>query len=88
MTDDNPFESVSESSEEPVRGPRVDEGPLDDRIVAYLDQHDDGAGVSYDEIAKHFTGQGFSQQAVEEAVNALLGRGRVFEPVLGTFKVT
>lgn len=49
-------------------------------------QGDDGA--PWDSIVETCKGKGLDENSIEEALNALMDKGFVFEPMLGTLKTT
>ena len=55
------------------------------QIVKELDKGPRGA--AYDEIVDRSTKKGVPRDLFDEVVNALLDKGKVYEPVLGQLKV-
>lgn len=55
-------------------------------IETLLDQ--DESGAPWDEVVDAATQQGRSEEEVEEALNGLMDKGLIYEPVLGKLKMT
>ncbi|MDX1611958.1 MAG: hypothetical protein R3185_06280 [Candidatus Thermoplasmatota archaeon] len=66
------------------------EAPIDAENIVFdlVEALDDGDGALWDEIVSQSNEKGLSEEDVEEAMNLLMDRGRVFEPVLGRMKAT
>jgi hypothetical protein len=76
---------------EVVMTPTADTEPSEDQeaivfqVVKELDKGPKGA--AYDEIIDRATKKGVAREAFDEVVNALLDKGKIYEPVLGQLKV-
>lgn len=78
---------------EPTQQGAPDDGedaPIDPEGLVFdlVEELDDGDGAAWEEIVEQAQEAGLSEEAVEEAMNQLMDRGRVFEPVLGMLKPT
>lgn len=82
-TDDT---SEEDATETPSGGP----AGVDPEAVVFdlVEQLDEGKGAPWEEIVDQAQGEGLSEEEVEETMNHLMDRGRVFEPVLGKLKAT
>jgi uncharacterized protein len=60
----------------------------EERIAALVRQLDDGKGAPWDGIVAEAAKTGMGEADVEEAINRLLDKGMVYEPVLGRLKPT
>jgi uncharacterized protein len=45
-------------------------------------------GASWDSITEKCTNEGINQDSIEEALNSLMDKGLIYEPILGTIKTT
>jgi uncharacterized protein len=69
--------------------PVATEGPeisLSEIIIETVDRLDSGEGAKRDDILDVLRNSGFETEAVEAAVNELLGEGRCYEPKIGLLK--
>jgi uncharacterized protein len=66
------------------------EAPKDAETIVFdiVKSLESGEGAPWDAIIDECKKQGLSETAVEEALTALMDKGFVFEPVLGTIKTT
>lgn len=76
---------VPEGADPEGGGPAPDPEAVVFDLVEALD---DGDGALWDDIVAQAAEQGIGEEDVEEAMNMLMDRGRVFEPVLGRLKAT
>lgn len=60
----------------------------EERIAALVRQLDEGKGAPWETIVADAGKQGLAEGDVEEAINRLLDKGLVYEPVLGRLKPT
>jgi hypothetical protein len=70
--------------------PAEDEAKLaiEERIAGWVRGLDDGKGAPWEAIVGEASKQGIGEADVEEAINSLLDKGIVYEPVLGRLKPT
>ncbi len=80
---DEPPQGQDEEGED-AEGHPDPEGAVFDLVEAI----DEGDGAPWEEIVDRAGEAGLTEEEVEEAMNALMERGRVFEPVLGKLKPT
>jgi RPA family protein len=57
-------------------------------VFDLVEELDDGDGAAWEKIVEEAQDAGLAEEQVEEAMNVLMDRGRVFEPVLGKLKPT
>ncbi|PSG96930.1 hypothetical protein BRD56_08225 [Thermoplasmatales archaeon SW_10_69_26] len=57
-------------------------------VFDLVEELDEGKGAPWEEIVDQAREEGLSEEQVEETMNHLMDRGRVFEPVLGKLKAT
>lgn len=57
-------------------------------VFDLVEELDDGDGAPWEEIVEEAKDTGLDEAQVEETMNKLMDRGRVFEPVLGKLKPT
>jgi RPA family protein len=57
-------------------------------VFGLVEELDEGKGADWEDIVEEAQTEGFSEEEVEETMNHLMDRGRVFEPVLGKLKAT
>ncbi len=86
---------AEEGTESPSRAAAANEpGPtdpsLDPEAIVFdlVEELDDGKGAPWEQIVDQAQAEGLSEEEVEETMNQLMDRGRVFEPVLGKLKAT
>jgi DNA replicative helicase MCM subunit Mcm2 (Cdc46/Mcm family) len=68
----------------------VDEAKVqaEERVQALVKQLDDGKGAAWEAIIAEAAKTGLAEGDVEEAINSLLDKGLVYEPVLGRLRPT
>jgi RPA family protein len=73
-------------AEAPSGGP----ADVDPEAVVFelVEELDDGKGAPWEDIVEEAQEEGLTEEDVEETMNHLMDRGRVFEPVLGKLKAT
>lgn len=84
-------ETTSEASppdQEAAEGQEPGHPDPEGLVFDLVEEIDDGDGAPWEEIVDQATAAGLSEEEVEEAMNLLMDRGRVFEPVLGKLKPT
>lgn len=64
------------------------ESPHKDLVLDLVASLDDGKGAPWEDIVAHAGKKSVSEEAVEEALNALMDDGLIYEPVLGRLKKT
>ena len=70
-----------------AEAPRKAEEDVEDAVLALVGELDvDGKGAPWDAILAAAAKRGVKKETLEEAVNALLDKGLVYEPVLGRMK--
>lgn len=60
----------------------------EERVAGYVRALDEGKGAAWESIVAEASKTGMSEGDVEEAINRLLDKGIVYEPVLGRLKPT
>lgn len=81
----SPADAAPSEPAQPEEAPEVDAEEVVFDLVESLDQ---GEGAPWDVLVAKGGEAGLSEEEVEEAMNLLMDRGRVFEPVLGRLKAT
>lgn len=78
------------TDDEAPTGEAEEEGHVDPEGVVFdlVERIDEGDGAAWEVIVSEAKDEGLSEEEVEEAMNVLMDRGRVFEPVLGKLKPT
>lgn len=64
------------------------ENPHKELIFGLVESLDDGKGAPWEDIVAHAGKKNVREEAVEEALNALMDDGLIYEPVLGRLKKT
>lgn len=62
--------------------------PHKELILGFVESLDDGKGAPWEDIVAHAAKKNVREEAVEEALNALMDDGVIYEPVLGRLKKT
>jgi uncharacterized protein len=60
----------------------------EERVVALVRALDDGKGAPWEGLVAEASRQGLGEADVEEAINSLLDKGLIYEPVLGRLRPT
>ena len=88
-------EFSTDTSSKPKQGKAIDTSPVEDEdeeaqeIVLEVIRANEGEdGVSWDVITKTCEKEGLDEARVDETLNALMDKGLIYEPVLGTIKTT
>lgn len=61
---------------------------IEDTVLNVIKEAEGEDGASWDEITEKSTATGIDENTVEEALNSLMDKGLIYEPVLGTIKTT
>jgi RPA family protein len=61
---------------------------IEDAVYGFVENLDDGDGAPWDEIVDAADEEDITEEQVEEALNSLMDRGLIYEPVLGRLKPT
>ncbi|RLF29099.1 MAG: hypothetical protein DRN08_03655 [Thermoplasmata archaeon] len=61
---------------------------LEDKILEIIKEIEGEDGAAWDAIIEKCEKTGFNRDSVEEALNSLMDKGLIYEPVLGTIKTT
>lgn len=66
----------------------VDEGAseVEEKVLALVEKHDDGKGAHWKDVVAEAAKAKIAEDQVEEALNGLMDKGLVYEPVLGRLK--
>ncbi|HLE97294.1 MAG TPA: hypothetical protein VI997_07980, partial [Candidatus Thermoplasmatota archaeon] len=59
---------------------------IEEGIVGFVEKLDDGKGAHWKDIVAEAARIGVGEERVEEALNSLMDKGLVYEPVLGRIK--
>jgi len=89
-------EPVKEKNQKEMKTPKKtetkeeDEGfkEIEDTVLNVIKEAEGEDGASWDEITEKSTATGIDENTVEEALNSLMDKGLIYEPVLGTIKTT
>ncbi len=85
-----PSPGAPETTDDADASDASDEADVDAENLVFdlVEELDDGEGAPWEDIVAQGQDQGLTEESVEEAMNLLMDRGRVFEPVLGRLKAT
>lgn len=61
---------------------------VEEKVAALATKLDDGKGAPWEDIVSNAAKERISEEEVEEALNSLMDKGVVYEPVLGRIKAT
>jgi len=79
--------AAEEAAARPEEPPREPEGDKEETVLGVIEGLDkDGKGAPWDGILDAAKAKGVAREELEEAINGLLDKGLVYEPVLGRMK--
>ncbi|MFH1101536.1 MAG: hypothetical protein V1726_05840 [Methanobacteriota archaeon] len=84
-------EKKRKKEEPPTEEPSADEPETEDAeksVLRIIHELEGENGAAWDEIMKKCKKTGLSEEQIEEALTALMDKGLIYEPVLGTIKTT
>jgi DNA replicative helicase MCM subunit Mcm2 (Cdc46/Mcm family) len=61
---------------------------IENNILEIIKQNEDEEGASWDSIIDKCHKTGIDKDSIEEAINSLMDKGLIFEPILGIIKTT
>jgi RPA family protein len=61
---------------------------IENNVLEIIKKNEDEEGASWDSITEKCEKTGLDKNSVEEAINSLMDKGLIFEPVLGIIKTT
>lgn len=61
---------------------------IENNVLDIIKQNEDEEGASWDSITEKCEKTGLDKNTIEEAINSLMDKGLIFEPVLGIIKTT
>ncbi len=61
---------------------------IEDKVLEIIKQNEDEEGASWDSITEKCEKTGLDKDSIEEAINSLMDKGLIFEPILGIIKTT
>jgi RPA family protein len=61
---------------------------IEEEVFGFVEKLDDGKGAPWEEVSANAQKKRISESEVEEALNRLMDKGRIYEPVLGRLKKT
>lgn len=72
----------------PAQPVPTDEGAseIEEKVLALVEKHDDGKGAHWKDVVAEAAKAKIGEDQVEEALNGLMDKGLVYEPVLGRLK--
>lgn len=76
------------ASSQPSPKAPAKEIPHKEEILAIVSRMDDNKGAPWEDVVAEAAKKGIREEAVEEALNALMDDGAIYEPVLGRLKRT
>ncbi len=81
--------SGSQKKKKPVE-PAEDDSfkQIEDTVLEIIKESEGEDGASWDEITEKCKTAGLDENTIEEALNSLMDKGLIYEPVLGTIKTT
>lgn len=77
-----------ESTEEEQEEEDDESDETEKTVLSIVEDIEDDDGAPWDTIIEKGTAEGIEKNAVEEALNSLMDKGLIYEPVLGTIKTT
>lgn len=61
---------------------------IENNVLDIIKQNEDEEGTSWDSITEKCEKTGLDKDTIEEAINSLMDKGLIFEPILGIIKTT
>ena len=61
---------------------------IENNVLEIIKENEDEEGVSWDSITEKCEKTGLDKDSIEEAINSLMDKGLIFEPILGIIKTT
>jgi len=61
---------------------------IENNVLDIIKQNEDEEGASWDSITEKCEKTGLDKDTIEEAINSLMDKGLIFEPILGIIKTT
>ena len=61
---------------------------IENNVLEIIKQNEDEDGASWDSITEKCEKTGLDKDSIEEAINSLMDKGLIFEPILGIIKTT
>jgi HD superfamily phosphohydrolase len=61
---------------------------IENKILEIIKQNEDEEGAPWDSITEKCEKSGIDKDSIEEAINSLMEKGLIFEPILGIIKTT
>ena len=61
---------------------------IENNVFEIIKKNEDEEGISWDSITEKCEKTGLDKNSIEEAINSLMDKGLIFEPVLGIIKTT
>jgi RPA family protein len=80
--------STSESKKEDSKNKDSGFQEIEDTVLSVIKSCEGEEGASWDEITEKCEKAGLDTDTIEEALNSLMDKGLIYEPVLGTIKTT
>jgi RPA family protein len=80
--------SISESKKEDSKNKDSGFQETEDTVLSVIKSCEGEEGASWDEITDKCEKAGLDNDTIEEALNSLMDKGLIYEPVLGTIKTT
>jgi hypothetical protein len=78
--DENDLKIIDEENE--------DFKKIENNVLEIIKQNEDEEGASWDSIIDKCQKTGIDKDSIEEAINSLMDKGLIFEPILGIIKTT
>lgn len=77
------------ADDDPEPSPQEEESTeVEDAVYGFVEDSDDGDGAPWEAIVSAAEEEGIDEEQVEEALNSLMDRGLIYEPVLGRLEPT
>ena len=61
---------------------------IENKVLEIIKENEDEEGASWDSITEKCEKTGLDKDSIEEAINSLMDKGLIFEPILGIIKTT
>ena len=88
ITVEAPQKTITEEKVECEKTPDKDFEELENTVLEIIKKNEGDDGAPWNNITQNCEKQGLDKDSVEEALNSLMDKGLIYEPILGTIKTT
>ena len=82
------FDNVEEKELNVLDENKTNFDEIEEKVLEIIKENEDDEGASWDSITEKCGKKGIDKDTVEEAINSLMDKGLIFEPILGIIKTT